>query len=519
MALVLRNVVGRKLTYTEMDDNFSGLADGSLTTFTASGTGAIARTGFSKDSDIVSVKDFGAVGDGVTDDTAAIQAAFNAITSGTSGVGLSGTGPAPAIYFPSGNYKISSTITMPNSSRMVGDGRWATRIFAAAGFTGIMIQDKGNASKIIIEDLTVDANDEAGVTDLINLGNLTSPWGTAGYAANLYLRAGTTTLNAGTCGIRHKSNVLNIINCDTLYCDEGFVESGGTVTTSYINCSVFSPGVKGIHVNQNAVLTNIEIESPSATCVPIYVARSARLNGIILSLGGGAVLPHAIEIDASAQAEGFSFHGVEVYLSGGATLTDLIEDNRSGFPLHWGESIKTGERHMSLGGDALHISLNKVFLFGHRKTNFKLRITNTAGTLQHKITSVGDNTAAGAWVAAINGASATLANTPTGADASTAMASGGKISTGTPSAFILDTADHATATRMPGIVTISANTTGQPLMANLGIVSRDVNGVTRKRLELYTVDATTGASFALSVANIAAGEIIDFIFDGYLVAP
>jgi hypothetical protein len=67
--------------------------------------GAINRTINEKAQDLTSVKDFGAVGDGTVDDTAAIQAA---ITSGK------------ALFFPAGTYKTTSTITYTGTVYLVG---------------------------------------------------------------------------------------------------------------------------------------------------------------------------------------------------------------------------------------------------------------------------------------------------------------------------------------------------------------------------------------------------------------
>ena len=84
----------------------------SLVGFIQSGTGAVATTVQTKLREFVSVKDFGAVGNGTTDDTAAIQKAITYIYSFANS---SGTGTAPALYFPAGTYLMSSTITMGNT--------------------------------------------------------------------------------------------------------------------------------------------------------------------------------------------------------------------------------------------------------------------------------------------------------------------------------------------------------------------------------------------------------------------
>jgi hypothetical protein len=66
----------------------------------------------------LSVLDFGAVGDGVADDTAAIQAAINAFPTGC------GT-----ITFPAGQYKVTSKITVAQDRiHLIGMGMHATKI-------------------------------------------------------------------------------------------------------------------------------------------------------------------------------------------------------------------------------------------------------------------------------------------------------------------------------------------------------------------------------------------------------
>ncbi|KAJ3556787.1 hypothetical protein NPX13_g10062 [Xylaria arbuscula] len=89
------------------------------------------------------VKDYGAVGDGVTDDTAAIQSAF--YDGGRCGAFLCGSSSTTnaVVYFPSGTYKVSKSITMNYATIMVGNPNDPPVLQATAGFTlsGIGIID------------------------------------------------------------------------------------------------------------------------------------------------------------------------------------------------------------------------------------------------------------------------------------------------------------------------------------------------------------------------------------------
>lgn len=91
---------------------FSASGGSALMGFLQSGIGATARTVQAKLQDTVSVKDFGATGDGVTNDRAAIQAAIDALFAAGGGT----------LLFPNGKYVLGTTgLTTSNNIIFQGD--------------------------------------------------------------------------------------------------------------------------------------------------------------------------------------------------------------------------------------------------------------------------------------------------------------------------------------------------------------------------------------------------------------
>lgn len=86
------------------------------------------------------VKDYGATGDGSTDDTAAIN---SAITDGNRcGKGCDSSTVTPAmVYFPPGTYMVSKPIVQLYYTQFVGDAVNVPTLKATAGFQGMAVID------------------------------------------------------------------------------------------------------------------------------------------------------------------------------------------------------------------------------------------------------------------------------------------------------------------------------------------------------------------------------------------
>lgn len=130
-----------------------------LVGFKQAGTGASSRTVQDKARDTVSVKDFGAKGDGVTDDTSSIQKALNAATN------LSSSGQAVKVYFPDGTYLISSVLTLGANLHLQGSGRNTCQILANTASQTMMqlIYASATTANVMITDMAL-ATTKSGVT-------------------------------------------------------------------------------------------------------------------------------------------------------------------------------------------------------------------------------------------------------------------------------------------------------------------------------------------------------------------
>ena len=147
---------------------------------------------------IFNVKDFGAVGDGITDDTAAIQDAIAAVPE-TGGV----------IFFPPGNYIISQTLfigngtsttaSSKNSIKLLGSGSMlastavyysvaGTRLIWNGALNGCMVEIDGPINGCEIQNIILDGNNRAGY----GLQIICSQWG-------LFNRI--TALNCTICAV------------------------------------------------------------------------------------------------------------------------------------------------------------------------------------------------------------------------------------------------------------------------------------------------------------------------------
>lgn len=421
-----------------------------------------------------------------TNCTLAVAAAIRATTE---------NGDGDTVIHPfrwgSGNYLVGNMV-IPAATDMRGNGRHITNLVVVPGTSGKWLVDAGNAAKIILADFAMYGNDEPGLTHGVQLGRGKQQHGTEGFIDSIWVRDCTgiqveidgnvgfysrITTYGGThgiviAGVANMANHLAPYACSQIACDLSYTDVQG-----------------------------LEIEAPATGALPLYIRRNSKVTGLTISLASGTTLSHLIELDPEVS----SWQIEHLQLLSKDPTTIINGNFKRGDGSFFGGNGTNGNK----GGEGNYSSEN----FGLRRQAFRLRITNTGGTLQHRI-AASDGSAA-KLAGLINGASVTLTNTPSGPDASTPMVAGGKVGGSSPSYFWFDTPAQVTGYEDLQ-ATVEVDQTGHFVTALPTLQSININGVTRIRLAIQFFSAATGTAFALNTTNIGVGKILQVAFSGSL---
>lgn len=146
--------IGNTEILTQYSDIFQAV--GSYT-FSGADSGYTSQTGYSTstpivrtlqsvlDDHVISVRNFGAVGDGVTDDTTALQRAIDEVYPVDYYITL---GVRRVLHIPAGEYLISAPLTIPPYASIHGDGPLSTVIKQSNGLADSVIKLRDSKKQI-----------------------------------------------------------------------------------------------------------------------------------------------------------------------------------------------------------------------------------------------------------------------------------------------------------------------------------------------------------------------------------
>ena len=158
----------------------AGITAGKLS-FTQAGTGAVARTVDSKLKEVVSVKDFGAVGDGTTNDSAAIQAAATAAVAAGARLWI----PKTSSFYALGSGAIAVTLADGQGLVIESDGaelRQTANVSAAVisvNCTSAVTAALGTNTFLVVRGLVIDGRGVPEQWSETNFANLKTVTGIA----------------------------------------------------------------------------------------------------------------------------------------------------------------------------------------------------------------------------------------------------------------------------------------------------------------------------------------------------
>ena len=218
------------LPLSQLDANFAAVGNTVNITYTAPFTGAVSETVQSKLAQSVNVKDFGAVGNGIADDTTAIQAAINS---------------GATVYFggPSDTYKITSTLDISNGDiNLIGNGATIDATGITSGNKWAMKAVGGLAATTTL--LTADASNQ---TYSITVTSAT------GFSVNDWV------LLSSNDPYTQYSNASYVVYAGEFLCIRSIVGTTITFTTPIVSAPTQYTTANSAKITKTAFVENISI--------------------------------------------------------------------------------------------------------------------------------------------------------------------------------------------------------------------------------------------------------------------
>lgn len=247
------------------------------------------------------VRAHGAVGDGVTNDTAAIQAAINAVAS-----------PGGIVFFPPGTY-LATALTYPTlkAISLVGAGAQASIIQRSGAATLVTLAHSYDRSEWYsrIEGLTLDGNNTAGL--LLDIETTTQF-----VARDVYIRRSTGT-------------GLKILSVRDSHFEDVFVEDCGSATqpcivldcTAVADQSVDQCRFFDLHVETNADAIHLDLIGNATNTVKTNRFYALKLHGANNSSGTNN--PNRPLLRLSANANTNEFYGLLLAFGKGTSQIEV----------------------------------------------------------------------------------------------------------------------------------------------------------------------------------------------------
>ena len=186
---------------------------------------------------------FGAVGDGVTDDTVAFQAAFDCMENAT-------------VYIPSGTYAISNTLTIKRNVAIVGEKatkfRQGTTLLFSSNTKLFDFSTTSSSMRCVLENLNIVGESKSGSIGVyvshypvdatigfkcenVSISYFDVAWQLE-YNAFLSTLTDCKAMNCGTGFYIHSSTTTTLKKCLAAECNVGYDMEDNTYS-SYINCA------------------------------------------------------------------------------------------------------------------------------------------------------------------------------------------------------------------------------------------------------------------------------------------